>query len=83
MQKQAYLALGNLLTVCAIEDIDACPIEGFDPEKYDTYFNLNPNLKSGLLPGYVIKYLTTFNPFSIVESLKLCALEIRRRRLFF
>ncbi|MFT4698163.1 MAG: nitroreductase/dihydropteridine reductase [Flavobacteriaceae bacterium] len=41
MQKQAYLALGNLLTVCAIEDIDACPIEGFDPEKYDTYFNLN------------------------------------------
>lgn len=40
MQKQGYLALGNLLTVCAIEDIDACPIEGFDPEKYDAYFNL-------------------------------------------
>lgn len=40
MQKQAYLALGNLLTVCAIEDIDACPIEGFNPSEYDEYFKL-------------------------------------------
>jgi len=40
MQKQAYLALGNLLTVCAIEDIDGCPIEGFNPSEYDAYFNL-------------------------------------------
>ena len=41
MAKQAYLALGNLLTVCALEDIDACPIEGFEPEKYDQLLNLN------------------------------------------
>ncbi len=40
MAKQAYLALGNLLTVCALEDIDACPIEGFEPKKYDSFFNL-------------------------------------------
>lgn len=40
MQKQAYLALGNLLTVSAIEDIDACPIEGFSPIEYDAYFKL-------------------------------------------
>lgn len=32
---QAYLALGTLMTVCAIEDIDACPMEGFDPLAYD------------------------------------------------
>lgn len=38
---QAYLALGNLLTVCAIEKIDACPIEGFDPGKYDELLQLN------------------------------------------
>lgn len=31
---QAYLALGNLLTVCAYERIDACPMEGFLPKKY-------------------------------------------------
>jgi len=37
---QAYLAMGNLLTVCAIEDIDACPMEGFNPKKYDDLLKL-------------------------------------------
>lgn len=40
-EKQAYLALGNLLTVCALENIDACPIEGFEPEKYDEFLHLS------------------------------------------
>lgn len=39
-KNQAYLALGNLLTVCALEKIDSCPMEGFIPEKYDTILNL-------------------------------------------
>lgn len=34
-KNQAYLALGNLLTLCAIEKIDACPMEGFVPDAYD------------------------------------------------
>ncbi len=38
--KQAYLALGNLLTVSALEKIDACPMEGFLPEKYSDILNL-------------------------------------------
>lgn len=37
---QAYLALGNLLTVCALEGIDACPMEGFDPTAYDQLMGL-------------------------------------------
>lgn len=40
MEKQAYLAMGNLLTVCALEEIDACPIEGFTPSKYDDVLDL-------------------------------------------
>jgi len=48
--KQAYLALGNLLTVCANEEIDACPMEGFNPKKYDEILQLKEkNLKSVLL----------------------------------
>ncbi len=39
-KNQAYLALGNLLTVCAIEKIDACPMEGFIPEQYDEILGL-------------------------------------------
>jgi len=47
---QAYIALGNLMTVCAIEKIDACPIEGFIPIKVDELLNLKElNLSSVLL----------------------------------
>jgi len=47
---QTYIALGNLMTVCALEKIDACPMEGFVPEKVDELLNLkNLNLKSVLL----------------------------------
>lgn len=48
-KNQAYLSMGNLLTVCAIEEIDACPMEGFIPEKYDEILNLEKqNLTSVL-----------------------------------
>lgn len=47
--KQAYLAMGNLLTVCAIEQIDACPMEGFDRAGYDALLSLEEKgLKSVL-----------------------------------
>lgn len=49
-KNQAYLALGNLLTVCASEQIDSCPMEGFVPEKYDEILNLGEqNLASTLV----------------------------------
>lgn len=45
----AYIALGNLLTVCAIEKIDACPMEGFIPAEYDKVLGLQKHqLKSVL-----------------------------------
>lgn len=37
---QAYLAMGNLLTVCAVEKIDSCPMEGFQPSGYDKLLGL-------------------------------------------
>jgi nitroreductase len=48
--KQAYIALGNLMTVCAVEEIDSCPMEGFLPEELDKVLNLDKyELKSVLL----------------------------------
>ena len=38
---KSSIALGNLLTVCAVEQIDACPMEGFVPAKYDEILGLN------------------------------------------
>ncbi|SNR29898.1 NAD(P)H-dependent oxidoreductase [Lutibacter flavus] len=47
---QTYIALGNLMTVCAIERIDACPLEGFIPHKIDELLSLKDlNLKSVLM----------------------------------
>ncbi len=39
-KNQAYLALGNLLTICAMEKIDSCPMEGFEPSGYDEVLEL-------------------------------------------
>lgn len=47
---QTYIALGNLMTICALEKIDACPMEGFNPAKFDEVLKLkDKNLKSALL----------------------------------
>ena len=49
-KNQAYVALGNLLTVCASQEIDSCPMEGFTPDKYDEILDLTKdNLKSVLV----------------------------------
>jgi len=45
MVNQLYLTLGALLTVCAIEKIDSCPMEGFQPREYDKLLGLD---KKGL-----------------------------------
>ncbi len=39
-KNQAYLALGNLLTICALRKIDSCPMEGFVPSGYDELLGL-------------------------------------------
>jgi nitroreductase len=47
---QAYIALGNLMTVCAELRIDSCPMEGFIPSKVDEVLRLKEkNLKSVLM----------------------------------
>jgi nitroreductase len=33
--RQAYIALGNFMTSCAVLEVDTCPMEGIDPGKYD------------------------------------------------
>jgi nitroreductase len=49
-KNQAYISLGNLLTVCASQEIDSCPMEGFTPDKYDEILDLKKdNLKSVLV----------------------------------
>lgn len=42
--RQAYIALGNLMTCAALLGVDACPMEGFVPAEYDRVLGLE---KSG------------------------------------
>ncbi|MEI9960625.1 MAG: NAD(P)H-dependent oxidoreductase [Limisphaerales bacterium] len=38
--RQAYIALGNLMTSAAMLGIDTCPMEGLSPTEYDKVLNL-------------------------------------------
>ena len=38
--RQTYIALGVFLSACALAGVDACPMEGFQPEKYDEILGL-------------------------------------------
>ncbi|MEO6460302.1 MAG: NAD(P)H-dependent oxidoreductase [Bdellovibrionota bacterium] len=40
-QRQAYIAMGFLLETAALIGVDACPIEGIEPMKYDEVLGLN------------------------------------------
>jgi len=39
--RQAYIALGNLMTCAAVLGVDACPMEGLNPVEYDRVLGLN------------------------------------------
>ena len=38
--RQAYIALGNLMTCAAVLGVDACPMEGLVPAEYDRVLGL-------------------------------------------
>lgn len=40
LTRQVYIALGSFLTAAAALGVDACPMEGFDPDAYDRILGL-------------------------------------------
>ena len=48
--RQTYIALGFLLTACAELKIDACPMEGFEADKYNAILGLtDKNLNAAVI----------------------------------
>lgn len=41
LTRQVYIALGNFLTSAALLGVDACPMEGFDKDKFDEILGLH------------------------------------------
>ena len=42
--KQCYIALANIMTTAASEEIDTCPIEGFEKDGVEKILNIDTNL---------------------------------------
>ncbi|GAK91322.1 oxygen-insensitive NAD(P)H nitroreductase [Nonlabens ulvanivorans] len=68
-KNQAYISLGNLMTVCAQERIDSCPMEGFLPDQIDELLGLKKQgLKSVLL--LPVGYRAQDDMFSKMEKVR-------------
>lgn len=51
--RQAYIALGFALEAAALQNIDAAPMEGFDPQKFDEILGLAAlDLESKVMVGF-------------------------------
>jgi nitroreductase / dihydropteridine reductase len=66
---QAYLVLGTLLTVCAVEEIDSCPMEGFEPLKYNEILKLNDHNLEAVL-ALPVGYRAQDDFFSELEKVR-------------
>ena len=67
--RQAYIALGNLMTVCAVEEIDGCPMEGFIPTEIDKALDLGRfGLRSVLM--FPVGFRAEDDMFSQLEKVR-------------
>ena len=72
--RQAYLALGNLLTSAALLGIDALPMEGFEPADYDRILGLTElGLRSAVV--CTIGYRSPDDPYASLAKVRFPASE--------
>jgi nitroreductase/dihydropteridine reductase len=68
-QRQAYIALGVLISATAELDIDSCPMEGFDPAQFDEILGLK---EKGLTATVIatIGYRAEDDPYSQLAKVR-------------
>jgi len=68
-QKQAYIALGILISATAELEIDSCPMEGFDPAQFDEILGLK---EKGLTATVIatIGYRAEDDPYSQLAKVR-------------
>ena len=73
--RQAYIALGNLMTSAALLGIDTCPMEGFDPAKYDEILGLT---KLGLRSVVTcpVGYRAASDKYAVLPKVRFPASEV-------
>ena len=75
---QVYILLGNLMTACALLQVDSCPMEGFNAKLVDEILQLpEKNLRSVLL--LPIGYRAVDDKYSSMKKVRLPLEEIVER----
>ena len=72
--RQAYIALGNLMTCAAVLGVDACPMEGIVPPEYDRCIGL---LDSGYATavGCALGYRADNDKYAAVPKVRFAAAD--------
>jgi len=75
MKNQVHIALGVLLNECAHRKIDACPMEGFDPKKFDEILELSQEgLETVVLCA--VGYRAVDDKYSMLRKVRFDAKEV-------
>lgn len=77
--RQAYIALGNLLTAAALLGIDACPMEGLDPARYDEVLGLPAKGYSTVCAG-ALGYRAADDKYATAKKVRYPAEELIEHR---
>jgi nitroreductase len=76
--RQAYIALGVFLTTAAMLGVDACPMEGFDPAKFDEILGLKAKGVASLALA-AAGYRSPADKYAVLAKVRLPAEEVIER----
>jgi nitroreductase len=76
--RQAYIALGNLLTSAALLGVDACPMEGFVPAEFDGVLGL-PAQGLAAVVCCALGYRSTEDKYAVTPKVRFPKSELVKR----
>lgn len=76
--KQVYIALGNLMTSAAALGVDTCPMEGFEPAKYDEILGL-PAEGVNAVVGCCVGYRSADDRYATAKKVRFPIEELIKR----
>jgi nitroreductase len=77
--RQAYIALGQLMTAAAVLGVDTCPMEGVDPVAYDQLLGLDQSAYTTLC-GCAVGYRAADDKYATAKKVRFAANEVIERR---
>jgi nitroreductase len=77
--RQAYIALGQLMTAAAVLGVDTCPMEGIDPAGYDKILGLDGSPYTSLC-GCAVGYRAADDKYAGAPKVRFKTNEVIERR---